>query len=498
MRPRTHSLLHASLVLALSLGAAGCAATGAPPGDALGTDDGSLASDPWFSAPRVLVIDWDPRLESRGDQRGSSLPGYTDPHALAEGFVANMRAATGDVVRYEVAEWIEIDGYPPQMDGSRPTDWQWLACLADADACGLHGAADYAAIVEEYDLCARVERGEIDEVWLFGGPWFGFYESRMAGTGAFAVNSPPLTEVACSRRFVMMGFNYERGVAEMMHDVGHRLELTMQHGFRHYRARHPGTPDPFAQFRVFDAEQPGSAACGDTHHPPNSAPGEEYAYDSTTEVVSSCDAWATWPTLDAAPRAVSCADWGCTQEGYMSWLFERVPRQAGADAEGYQRNWWKYVYDFDTYLPRDGGSAPSEPPPSGTVPSGGTTPDCSALGRADCDARDDCEFFACAGACAPRGTWADDLCEPAQGCGVFDTIETCDMHRDRCAWYACADRCYPTGTPLERACPEAAPSCETSGTIETCAPRGPTCAWYACADRCYPNGLPLESACPDL
>ncbi|MCZ7686223.1 MAG: hypothetical protein M5U28_48655 [Sandaracinaceae bacterium] len=136
--------------------------------------------------------------------------------------------------------------------------------------------------------------------------------------------------------------------------------------------------------------------------------------------------------------------------------------------------------------------------PGGTVPTGGTTPDCSALGRADCDARDDCEFFACAGACAPRGTWADDLCEPAQGCGVFDTIETCDMHRDRCAWYACADRCYPTGTPLERACPEAAPSCETSGTIETCAPRGPTCAWYACADRCYPNGLPLESACPDL
>jgi hypothetical protein len=37
-----------------------------------------------------------------------------------------------------------------------------------------------------------VARGEIDEIWLFGGPYFGFYESRMAGPGAFWCNAPPL------------------------------------------------------------------------------------------------------------------------------------------------------------------------------------------------------------------------------------------------------------------------------------------------------------------
>lgn len=511
-RPRYE---HVAAALVLSLAWAGCAATGAP-GSVLGEDDGHLGTSSWSVAPRVLVIDWDPRLASQGGSRASTLPNYTDPRELAEGFAADMQAATGDAIRYRITEWVDVDGYPMKEDGTRPTEEQWLECLADPDGCPLGTTADYAAIVADYDICGRVERGEIDEVWLFGGPWFGFYESRMAGNGAFFVNSPPLRDVRCSRRFVLMGFNYERGVAEMMHDVGHRLESTMDHAFRYWRAHHPFTRDPFSRFRAYDGIDPGAAACGDTHHPPNSAAGEEYVYDSTREVSSSCAAFTGWPSLDAPPEVVSCADWGCNQEGYMGWLFERVPRQPGTDVEGgYQRNWWKYVYAFDTYLPvgllTDRASTPAEDPSEPSDPSGSTggssgtatpppgdggTPSCDEIARADCDARADCEFFACADQCAARGTMADDLCGPAQDCGAYDSIESCDMHRDHCAWYACANRCYPNATPLERACPATEPSCETSGTIETCAPRGPTCAWYACANRCYPSGLPLSSACP--
>src|SRR5262245_27439062 len=58
---------------------AGCAASGTP--DArLGTDDHTLGGDGWAASPKVLVIDWDPRLASRGGQRASAMPGYTDPH----------------------------------------------------------------------------------------------------------------------------------------------------------------------------------------------------------------------------------------------------------------------------------------------------------------------------------------------------------------------------------------------------------------------------------
>ena len=44
-----------------------------------------------------------------------------------------------------------------------------------------------------------------------------FYESIMGGAGAFWCNAPPMKNTAqCPRRFVVMGFNYERYVGEML------------------------------------------------------------------------------------------------------------------------------------------------------------------------------------------------------------------------------------------------------------------------------------------
>lgn len=45
---------------------------------------------------------------------------------------------------------------------------------------------DYRAIIRQYDVVQRVESGEIDEVWLFGFPYAGFYESIMVGRGLLA------------------------------------------------------------------------------------------------------------------------------------------------------------------------------------------------------------------------------------------------------------------------------------------------------------------------
>ncbi len=70
---------------------------------------------------------------------------------------------------------------------------------------------------------------QIDEVWMFGGPYFGFYESRMVGKGAFWCNGPGI-ELNC-RRFVIMGYNYQREVKEMVHDFGHRTESILARQF---------------------------------------------------------------------------------------------------------------------------------------------------------------------------------------------------------------------------------------------------------------------------
>ena len=76
----------------------------------------------------------------------------------------------------------------------------------------------------------RVIEPGYDEIWLFGGPFFGFYESRMVGRGAYWLNSPPLEMNI--KPVIVMGFNYCRGLKEMIHNYCHRTESTMAHLYK--------------------------------------------------------------------------------------------------------------------------------------------------------------------------------------------------------------------------------------------------------------------------
>ena len=49
--------------------------------------------------------------------------------------------------------------------------------------------ADYEQIIQKFDLLGKIESAQIDEVWMFGGPYFGFYESRMVGNVRPATHS---------------------------------------------------------------------------------------------------------------------------------------------------------------------------------------------------------------------------------------------------------------------------------------------------------------------
>ena len=89
----------------------------------------------------------------------------------------------------------------------------------------------------------------------------------MAGPGAFWCNAPPLEGTRqATRRFVIMGFNYERGVGEMLEDLGHRAESILSHVFRDVR----GDANLWERFIRYDQKNPGRAECGNVHFAPNS------------------------------------------------------------------------------------------------------------------------------------------------------------------------------------------------------------------------------------
>ena len=133
---------------------------------------------------------------------------------------------------YRVVGRRDVDEFPAKADrGFRYDVASYRAVLSKQALPHVPDWADYPRIVAEHQLLQRAENDEFDEVWLFGGPYFGYWEAAMAGTGAYFCNGGPVPNSPCRRRFVIMGFNYQRDVGPMLEDLGHRAETMLAHRF---------------------------------------------------------------------------------------------------------------------------------------------------------------------------------------------------------------------------------------------------------------------------
>lgn len=236
---------------------------------------------------KVLVIDFHPSaVPVRWNRSDDLIPKY----------IQTMRKASKDILAYQVVEKLEVPEYPVLMGGRQYTDTTYAGVLADGrtalrDANGSYLLADYEQIIQKFDLLKKIESVQIDEVWMFGGPYFGFYESRMVGKGAFWCNGPAMEKVC--RRFIIMGFNYERDVKEMIHDYGHRAEsvLAKQFGSEAYLRKmyqQQPTPAPTNDYEQFLLD------VGTVHRKPG---GEEYGQDEFAWLSAMQPEW--WPpTID--------------------------------------------------------------------------------------------------------------------------------------------------------------------------------------------------------
>ncbi|MFO0985361.1 MAG: hypothetical protein U1E76_27120 [Planctomycetota bacterium] len=189
---------------------------------------------------KILVINLDPIIEGADGRRLHEVGRWNDPAQLLREYMADLTECSHDQLTFNVVETITADAFPVKQDGFRYTDADYLKCVRNEQPWHQPDAVDYRALVNEFRLAERVEKHEVDEVWFFAMPYSGFFESTMAGSGAYYCNSDPIADVACSRIFITMGFNYERGVGEMLEDFGHRTESIMTHVFgRWENDQHP-------------------------------------------------------------------------------------------------------------------------------------------------------------------------------------------------------------------------------------------------------------------
>lgn len=291
------------------------------------------------ASPKVELIVFDPLLPDQGNRLLSQALGWQDPGSLAAAYINDLRSASHGYLNYQIVQRTDVDGFPVKVDGFVYTpEGYWQAWQSGS---GFHqpDSVDYSRIITDHNLAAKINSGVIDEVWMFGMPYAGFYESIMVGPGAIFCNAPPLPLNSVSRRFVIMGFNYQRGIGEMLEAFGHRAESILRHVFRNT----PPAANLWERFTRYDKTHPGQAECGNVHFAPNSQ--SDYDWGNTTPALSRCRNWDSFPDLSAAPILVDRSEWG---DGdirlHHLWWLGKFPHIAGS-ADGIAYNWWKYVVD---------------------------------------------------------------------------------------------------------------------------------------------------------
>ena len=161
----------------------------------------------------------------------------------------------------------------------------------------------------------------------------------MAGPDPFWCNAPPLkgTDKA-GRRFVIMGFSYERGVGEMLENMGHRAESIMEQVY----SGTSGGDNYWKRFTRYEKTHPGRAALGNVHFAPNSE--RDYDWNNPNEVLSECDDWLhNFPDFKGEIHPVTAADWGNGDiRQHHLWWMNHFPKTKGR-RNGIHHNWWQYI-----------------------------------------------------------------------------------------------------------------------------------------------------------
>jgi hypothetical protein len=287
----------------------------------------------------VLLAIYNPLVDSAGTKLSQAM-NWNQPDDLVNRFIQDLLDASGGNARFQIAQRIELNEFPAKTDGYRYTPQAYTAVTNGSQPAYQPEMADYMAIITGLNILPQITRREIDEVWLMAFPNAGFYESTMGGAGAFWCNAPPLTATAsCDRKFVVMGFSYERGVGEMLHSFGHRCESIMTQSF----AKTQGDANLYARFSRYDKTTPGQAELGTIHFPPNAQ--QDYDYNNPTKVASNCYDWYNFPQFKGDVRQVNADEWGDgDMEILHSWWMKHLPKVAGRTS-GVANNWWQYIMD---------------------------------------------------------------------------------------------------------------------------------------------------------
>jgi hypothetical protein len=322
---------------------------------------------------------------------------------LTRAYLADLTEGSGGYVRWQLVRDATIPDYidrwlpitcPTQFNSQGFTEQQFMdaydmgpsqgrwAEAGQAMPCAGGYETDYHRVLDDYGIDARVANGSVDELIIYGHPYSGLSESRMAGSTSYWVNGPAVFRSAPN--YIVMGLSYERGISEALESFGHRAEqLIANHVYRAtsnetlpyngcfwpdfaaWCGSRASTPqrDIYDRFSVVDGNLLGEAGVGAVHWAPNvQFRSQEYVWHLDNFVSSMADDWQfNYPKLVGAStkRQVNVEEWrpmaqdGDAGRGYKKWWYHHMPRVPGHYADpanagnhGKLNNWWEYIVNF--------------------------------------------------------------------------------------------------------------------------------------------------------
>jgi|GEM_PF-2838609 len=295
-------------------------------------------------------------------QKLTEYMGWNNPDTQAAQYIDWLKVTTNNKVNFTVVQRNEIADFTTFTDGSKYTQETYLACMSNnanclRDAYGNLLMTDYPAMLNSIGICSLFNAGTVDELWMFGAPYLGWWEANQTGTGAFNTNGPVIYGTTCNKPMNIMGFSYERGLSEMVEDLMHRIEGTMSRAYGSWAQNRMS--HNWDRYGLVDYQSPSFtfSGCGSCHYAPNST--ADYQWSSSANVSTFCDEFFDYPDpIDTENRkTINCSAWGCTGLGYFRWWLQRFPSQSGVAPDNKYADWWKYVlepnsvYDSLTYVP---------------------------------------------------------------------------------------------------------------------------------------------------
>ena len=146
---------------------------------------------------------------------------------------------SGGLARYQIVQRIDVDGFPAKVDGYHYDAETYLNVIRGVTRPYMPQEADYYAIIERFNILELVARGmRLMRSGSLTSPTRDFTNRSWADRAPFgAMHLRSGTQKSAGRRFVIMGFSYERGVGEMLENMGHRAEFHSGKNIRRVKRR---------------------------------------------------------------------------------------------------------------------------------------------------------------------------------------------------------------------------------------------------------------------